>query len=386
MLLCLGTAVWAQAPRKVILEDFTGTWCGFCPRGTTTMNNTLAAYPNVIGMAVHNGSSNAMAIGNIYANTLDDVNTYGYPGGMVDRWKFPQQSNLVFSTSVWTSYSYNRTNVTSPVNISIASTFNSVTRQCDVTVTASFVGAATAYSGGDFRMSAILVEDGITGTGVGYNQTNYLGQGCSSPDPNSPWYTFPCTIVGFVHDHVARYNMAGGTAAQAWGLSGVVPNSVSAGQSFTHTFTYTLPTAWNDQKMKVVAFVSNYHPTNVNQRDILNANETIDLNSTVGVNEITDGNLIGSHSCYPNPFNPNKIDLAHVKFQLNKADNVSVKFFNALGQEIITLVDRDLTPGEHIFYWDARTKNGDFSENGVYIYEIRSSEGAISGKMLLNRE
>jgi len=356
----------AQAPRKVLLEDYTGTWCGYCPDGTTIMNNILANQPNVIGSADHN--SDPMA--NAYSNAIDaGLNINAYPNGTIDRYKFPGEAYIGLSRSKWTSLCAQRLNTTSPCNVTINSTYDAGSRKIIVTVTTGFVAAYSAPAGADVRISCVLIEDGIIMTSS--PQKNYMGQGCSSPNPSSAWYTYPCTISNFVHDHVARVNLA----SSPWGEPGVVPNSVTSGQVFSKQFTYTVPTSWNDSKMKVLAFVSNYHASNQFYRDILNSNELPGLSGVVGISENPASSLVSSHSVTPNPVS----DLAAVVFQLNRADHVTVNIYNALGQYVSTLTDRQLTPGQHVFYWDAIN-----SVNGMYFYEIRTTESMITGKLLVS--
>ena len=367
-ILSLVVITHAQAPRKVVLEDYTGGWCGFCPRGTTIMNNLIANNPNVIGVANHYND----ALANAYTNAIDNgLNVTSYPNGTIDRFKFPAQAKVGMGTSYWTSYTSQRLAVTSPCNVIITSSFNSVTRVVDVNVKVDFVAGAAAPAGGDLRMSCVLIEDGLTGV----PQQNYMGAGCSSPDPNSQWYSYPCVIQNFVHDHTARINLA----SDYWGDSTVIPANVLPGESFNKNFSYTIPNNWNASKMKVFAFVTRHMPGDPFQRDILNANETSGLNSAVGINEVS-ADLISGHSAFPNP----AVDWATVQFQLNKTDDVSVRIYNALGQEVAVLIDRDLSPGLHSFIWDTQTE-GAPAHNGLYIYEIRSSAGSMTGKVMLNR-
>ncbi len=356
----------AQAPRHVVLEDYTGTWCGFCPDGTTIMNNIIGNYPNVIGVANHNNDP----LANSYSNAIDQgLNVTAYPNGSIDRFKFPNDPKVSVSRGKWVSYCAQRLNVTSPVNVAINSSYDGTTRKVAVTVTAGFVGNVSAPAGGDLRISVVLLESGIVLSSS--PQSNYMGQSCSSPNPSSQWYTYPCSISNFIHDHTARVNIANDN----WGDNTVIPSSVTAGQNFTATYNYTVPASWNDAKMKVLAFVSNYHPSNPFQRDILNANETNNLNGAVGIEETAGEGLLGSHGVTPNPVS----DLASVVFQLNETSNVRVNIYNALGQYVTTLTDRQLTPGQHAFYWDAVN-----SENGLYFYEIQTDANVVTGKILVS--
>jgi hypothetical protein len=77
---------------------------------------------------------------------------------------------------------------------------------------------------------------------------------------------------------------------------------------------------------------------------------------------------------YPNPFNPStKID-----FSINKSGLTSLKVYNILGQEVATLVDKDLTAGSYTVDFDASELS-----SGMYIYTIKNGDFEISKKMML---
>jgi hypothetical protein len=69
---------------------------------------------------------------------------------------------------------------------------------------------------------------------------------------------------------------------------------------------------------------------------------------------------------YPNPFNPS----TKINFSLASDSKVTMKVFNILGQEVVTLVDGNLAAGEHEINFNASSLN-----SGVYLYQI-NAEGA----------
>ncbi len=356
----------AQAPKKVLLEDFTGTWCGYCPRGKTVMEDCMNTYPNVIGITEHSGDG----LESTYSAAINTgLSVSSYPGGGVDRFLFSGQTTVGMSTSVWKSKCSSRLNTTTPVTVNFTSTYNTSTRALSVTITANFVAAAT----GDLRINCVLTEDGIVTPGD--PQHNYMGNGCSSPDATSPWYTFPCSMTDYVHNGVARINLA----SDNWGTSGVIPASVSAGGTYSQTYNYTLPAAWNASNVYIIAFVSKYG-TAASAREILNTNKGLIGTNTVatGITENASLNSVEVKQNAPNPFN----DHTAIQFQLNTTDNVSVKVYDLFGKEISTLVDSKLVPGEHTFYWFGINEEGNAVSNGVYYYTISTSSEKITKPMI----
>lgn len=67
---------------------------------------------------------------------------------------------------------------------------------------------------------------------------------------------------------------------------------------------------------------------------------------------------------YPNPFNPSTT----VKFGIPQAADVTIKIYDILGQEVKTLVNRNLAPGFHTVNFDASNLI-----SGMYIYRIQAN-------------
>ena len=67
---------------------------------------------------------------------------------------------------------------------------------------------------------------------------------------------------------------------------------------------------------------------------------------------------------YPNPFNPT----TRINFNLATDAKVTLRVFNILGQEITTLLNGNMTAGQHIVNFDASHLN-----SGVYMYKIEAN-------------
>jgi hypothetical protein len=79
---------------------------------------------------------------------------------------------------------------------------------------------------------------------------------------------------------------------------------------------------------------------------------------------------------YPNPFNP----ATTIKFSIPQGSIVSLKVFNALGQEVKTLVNGYKEAGYHSVIFDALELN-----SGIYFYRIEAGEFTEVRKMTLIR-
>ena len=102
LLIIAGTAQ-AQGPAKrVLLEQFTGAWCGWCVDGSVVIENLLAQYPNqLIAVKVHQGDG--MEIPKVMADTLRPF-VNGYPSGAIDRMLFSGQTTVAIGRNAWPFY------------------------------------------------------------------------------------------------------------------------------------------------------------------------------------------------------------------------------------------------------------------------------------------
>jgi len=77
---------------------------------------------------------------------------------------------------------------------------------------------------------------------------------------------------------------------------------------------------------------------------------------------------------YPNPFNPS----TNIAFALAKAGEVKLRIFNALGQQVATLVNGRLSAGQYKATWNARNV-----PSGLYFYKLEAGAFSQTRKMVL---
>ncbi|MBL1213012.1 MAG: T9SS type A sorting domain-containing protein [Ignavibacteriae bacterium] len=77
---------------------------------------------------------------------------------------------------------------------------------------------------------------------------------------------------------------------------------------------------------------------------------------------------------YPNPFNPSTT----INFSLPQSSFVTLKIYDVLGKEVITLINEEKNSGKHFIEFDASNLS-----SGIYFYNLQASEFGESKKMLL---
>jgi len=81
---------------------------------------------------------------------------------------------------------------------------------------------------------------------------------------------------------------------------------------------------------------------------------------------------------YPNPFNPSTT----IAYSLTKNLPVTLKIYNALGQEVKTLVRGISQPaGDYQLVWDGKDEHGKIVAGGTYVYRLQAGNQIISKKM-----
>jgi virulence-associated protein VapD len=84
---------------------------------------------------------------------------------------------------------------------------------------------------------------------------------------------------------------------------------------------------------------------------------------------------------YPNPFNQKTV----VSFELPELNQVTLIIYNALGQQVNTLVNHKMNAGYHSVPWDGTDKNGWIVPTGLYYYQILAGDYARTRRLVLIR-
>ena len=202
------------AHRNVILEEFTGRNCQYCPDGHAIANQITANNPGRFwAVNVHAGSYAATSYPNF--NTTDatailggfDVD--GFPSGVVNRSTATGQSR-----GAWASLASQQLNQMSECNVAGVAIVNPVTRLATITVEVYYTGNSSVDQN---YLTVAMLQDSILGSQSG----------------GSTWN--PNQMIGnqYVHMHILR-----DVITNTWG-DAIAPTT--QGTLITKTYEYQIP-------------------------------------------------------------------------------------------------------------------------------------------------
>jgi hypothetical protein len=312
--------------KTVVIEEGTGTWCVWCPRGAVAMEYMYDTYPTrFIGVAVHNGDPMTVTE---YDN---GANLSGFPGCNVDR----ALKDESVSKSLFEGYYNARKDITIPAAIAATATWNGA--NVSVAVTSTF---KTVFANANYRLGVIMIEDKVTGTGAAYNQANAYAGGTNGVMGGYESLPNPVPAAQMVYDHVGRA-LLGGYDGQA----ASVPASITNNQAVNYTFNYTVPATSKRYLMSAIAVLIDN-----TTGEIINATKV--ALTAAGVEEVA---TIGME-VYPNPasgsvtvkFDATSADYAVAITDLSGRQVAARTITNANGSQTVEMPIEGLATGNYL--------------------------------------
>lgn len=173
--------------KRVLIEDYTGTWCGYCPRVAHAIElvkaQTDEPLETAVPVAIHRASSNPQNLNydpyNYDTTELELIlSASGYPKGYLNRmtlWMAPEDENLNQAIGL-----------TQGENPKLGLALNPIVENGNITLD---VNIKFGKDFSNLKMVVYVLENGLI-----YDQTNYY--------PNL--YGGAHTIEDFEHNHVLR--------------------------------------------------------------------------------------------------------------------------------------------------------------------------------------
>jgi hypothetical protein len=323
----LSTAAFGQTVKKVVCEEKTGTWCGYCPYGTVAFDDMSTSEPDFIGIAIHNGDPMANSYYDGASDALPDFG--GYPYAAADR--------AVGDHAAYTQDSFDaRIGMTPAASVNVGANYNASDDKIYITVSATFDSDET----GDWRLAAVVVEDDVTGTSAGYAQTNYFSDAVYPTGPsglvgaghNWDTETSPVPAASMVYNHVARKC----ANDEYTGDAGSLPTTLTTGSTYYYDYVVDKQSAWDETQLKVVGMLVEPDGT---------INNAWEVDVTAAVNSIEEQEASFELGVYPNP----ATTVANVKVSTIEEANVIVEVTNMLGAVVYTETTQNLPAGEYFY-------------------------------------
>lgn len=251
------TAYMVNPPKKsMLIEQFTSTTCGDCPRGITAIDSAMNGRSDVLHIAYHLGND-PMALKR--ADTLLSAYEGTIGSMMIDRTLFPNLSgstmvnlprNSAFVQGAPIVEALDlQSKIPTPAGLSISAMFHNPTRMLTATISSRF----EAEISGDIRVNAVLIQDSVQG-GDAFNQANSMSGDATIPI----WGNAPQTLTGFVHRNVAN-NILGDESA-IFGISDSIAYDTRIGTVYSCTFRKELPNTIDVKQASLIGFVYDYNP------------------------------------------------------------------------------------------------------------------------------
>ncbi len=292
-----------QILHPVIVEEATGTWCGFCVRGAVFMDNLSDKYgDDFVGIAVHNGMNDPMVVANYDAGTTNFPNFGGFPSAIVGR------KHLVDPMDIETPF-LQEAAIPATADISGMATYDKVSRELTVNISST---TTKNYVAPKFFIA--MVEDGVTGTSSGYNQSNYYAGGSLGPMGGFENLPNPVPAAQMTYNHVARALFGGFN-----GLSGSIKSPWLANKTATYEYSgYIIPEEFNIANCHVVIGVMS------NENKFLNVAKIPLQESTSSQQLYSDKKVMIS----PNPIS----STSYIQVDNPNSEDLTIYIFNSLGR------------------------------------------------------
>ena len=219
-------------PRKIVMEEATGTWCGWCPRGIVAIKDMTERYPdNFIAIAIHD---DVMTPTEGYYNPFYSM-VSGVPTSRINRsyWYDPWPFDIEEMKD-------------QGIAMIKANAEFSLINQVEINTETTF--GFDDNGSAEYRIAYVVVEDNVGP----YMQANYYSNTVVSDDPNGllDWWVHQGAYVETMYNDVAR------AIYDYDGVVGLLPKKIVEGETYQSKFTLTLPdNIQNVENLKVITLL-----------------------------------------------------------------------------------------------------------------------------------
>lgn len=236
---------------QTLYEEYTGTWCPWCPRGFAALEYMRNNYPEFVTASIH--YDDPMQVMNQFPSPVQS-----FPSAVLSRGTIvdPYYGTQSFDMEVPVVGDILDLNaIPTPWKIAVSHLWESENSLIAKAEVANMAG----FKNGNYRLAYLLVADGISGVGSSwYQKNNYASY---KPEFVEELNAFckggeygKSTVIGLVFNDVVI------SPEGVYGVDGSIPSALEAEQPAEHLFTFDLskidPQLIPDRnKLRVIAMV-----------------------------------------------------------------------------------------------------------------------------------
>ena len=275
---------------RAVVEEYTGTWCGYCPRGFVGLEEMERLYPNdFIGISYHNGDPMEVLSSSQYPNAVS-----GFPDAWIDR---VRQTDAFCGDGAYGQFGIDQTwlernKVFAPASVDV---------EAQWTDESQTVLRATGYAtfplerdDNPYELGFILTADGLTGTGSNWAQSNYYSGATGWPSSMDEFTQGASSVEGLT------FNFVMVARSGAAGIEGSLTAPVEADVTQSYSYDFDVDALGSTlvpdkSKLNVIALLINKQTG-----EIVNANKVRAGGSTTAIDQLATSadEVIGSTVYY----------------------------------------------------------------------------------------
>ena len=218
---------------RVVLEDYTGTWCGYCPNVSHAIEEIRMITDDISVVAIHYGDEMTISPG---LDLINEFNITGYPTARINR------------TVDW-SYPYGSSQIESLIEIDNSIAISIDSHMIDMSMLQVQLRVVSEEDLSDHKVIAYLVEDNLI-----YDQTNYYNY-----DENSYFFGMGNPIVNFVHNDVLRHSFTDA-------LGNPMENPTPALNDTFFNYSFEIDSGYTLANLGIVVMIVNQNNTAINSQ------------------------------------------------------------------------------------------------------------------------
>lgn len=236
--------------KRVVVEDYTGMWCQYCPRGTVVLESLQRRYPaDFIGIAIHGGSGYDPLANSSYGTSMTSKWVGGYPTLWANR-----EENI--NDADGESVLLNQLKQPAPMAVEVSARW--AKNHAAINIETVVEPCADAPEGQGYAVGYVLTADSLYKSGwYQANNASYWNNFTNAPEELDKFRNGAAYMTGLYFNHVS---------IAAMGVDSGIVGSLGAewvpGKPITHTASFDNLLQYSEQiqsleHLSVVALVMN---------------------------------------------------------------------------------------------------------------------------------